>query len=63
MAIRPLPKVELVLSDDFLLLPPTVTPLTGNVLYLFLTASYIMLAVEGIVLGTIIGWPQGWCQR
>ena len=62
MAIRPLPKVELVLSDDFLLLPPTVTPLTGNVLYLFLTASSIMPLVKGIVL-RIIGWPLGRCQR
>ena len=55
VATRPVPKVELVLSDASLLLPPTVTPLTGNVLYLFLTASYNMLAVEGIVL-KIIGW-------
>ena len=50
VATRPVPKVELVLSDASLLLPPTVTPLTGNVLYLFLTASYNALAVEGIVL-------------
>lgn len=28
-ACRPLPRVELVLSDASLLLPPTVTPLTG----------------------------------
>ena len=33
VANRPVPKVELVLSDASLLLPPTVTPLTGNVLY------------------------------
>ena len=31
VATRPVPKVELVLSDASLLLPPTVTPLTGTV--------------------------------
>ena len=32
VATRPVPKVELVLSDASLLLPPTVTPLTGDYL-------------------------------